>query len=140
MALKRRFGGTTLHHIRARVGFPTDTVEHAGVEDTLRGRSFLFFALAVTAADAVDDDMVVHVPENGLISLNVLLDPLRLGALSTRTAHPFYMARFGELLRELGLSDCVYRLRSRDFLSQRSPTTWSAWSSIWLKQHTIPAA
>jgi 7-cyano-7-deazaguanine synthase in queuosine biosynthesis len=102
--LKRRFGGTTLHHIRARVGFPTDTVEHSAVEDTLRGRSFLFFALAVMAANAAGGDMVVHVPENGLISLNVPLDPLRLGALSTRTTHPFYMARFGDLLKGLGLS------------------------------------
>lgn len=102
--LKRRFGGTTLHHVRARVGFPTDTVEHSAVEDTLRGRSFLFFALAVMAADATGGDMVVHVPENGLISLNVPLDPLRLGALSTRTTHPFYMARFGDLLKGLGLS------------------------------------
>ncbi len=102
--LKRRFGGTTSHHIRARVGFPKDTVEHSTVEDTLRGRSFLFFALAVMAADAVGGDMVVHVPENGLISLNVPLDPLRLGALSTRTTHPYYMARFGDLLKGLGLS------------------------------------
>jgi 7-cyano-7-deazaguanine synthase in queuosine biosynthesis len=102
--LKRRFAGTTIHHVRARVGFPTDTVEQAAVEDTLRGRSFLFFALAVMAADAVGGDMVVHVPENGLISLNVPLDPLRLGALSTRTTHPFYMARFGDLLRGLELS------------------------------------
>jgi 7-cyano-7-deazaguanine synthase in queuosine biosynthesis len=101
--LKRRFGGTTIHHIRARVGFPTDAVEAGTVEDTLRGRSFLFFALAAMAADAVGGDMVVHVPENGLISLNVPLDPLRLGALSTRTTHPFYMARFGELVSGLGL-------------------------------------
>lgn len=103
-ALKRRFQGTTFHHIRARVGFPTDIVETGAVEDTLRGRSFLFFALAAMAADAVGGDMVVQVPENGLISLNVPLDPLRLGALSTRTTHPYYMARFDELLRGLGLS------------------------------------
>ena len=102
--LNRRFTGTTIHHIRARVGFPTDTVEHSTVEDTLRGRSFLFFALAVMAADAIGGNMVVQVPENGLISLNVPLDPLRLGALSTRTTHPFYMARFGDLLNGLGLS------------------------------------
>lgn len=102
--LKRRFQGTTFHHLRARVGFPTDTVETDAIEDTLRGRSFLFFALAVMAADAVGGDMVVQVPENGLISLNVPLDPLRLGALSTRTTHPYYMARFDELLRCLGLS------------------------------------
>lgn len=101
--LKQRFANTPIHHIRARVGFPTDTVDEAAVENTLRGRSFLFFALAAMAADAVGGDMVVHVPENGLISLNVPLDPLRLGALSTRTTHPFYMARFGDLLRHLGL-------------------------------------
>jgi 7-cyano-7-deazaguanine synthase in queuosine biosynthesis len=101
--LKKRFAGTTVHHIRARVGFPTDIVEASSVEDTLRGRSFLFFALAVLAADAIGGDMVVRVPENGLISLNVPLDPLRLGALSTRTTHPYYMARYDELLRGLGL-------------------------------------
>jgi hypothetical protein len=78
-------------------------VDADAIEDTLRGRSFLFFALAAMAADAVGGDMVIHVPENGLISLNVPLDPLRLGALSTRTTHPFYMARFGELLQGLGL-------------------------------------
>lgn len=102
--LKRRYGGTAFHHIRARVGFPTDTVEDDYVEDTLRGRSFLFFSLAAMAADALGGDMVVHVPENGLISLNVPLDPLRLGALSTRTTHPYYMARFDDLLRGLGLT------------------------------------
>lgn len=101
--LKKRFPASTVHHIRARVGFPTDTVEAGMVENTLRGRSFLFFALAAMSADAVGGDIVVHVPENGLISLNVPLDPLRLGALSTRTTHPFYMARFDQLLRSLGL-------------------------------------
>ncbi|WP_294293743.1 Qat anti-phage system QueC-like protein QatC [uncultured Sphingomonas sp.] len=103
-ALKRRFPGATIHHVRARVGFPNDVVDDFSVENTLRGRSFLFFALAALAADAIGGQAVVHVPENGLISLNVPLDPLRLGALSTRTTHPFYMARFEELLRGLGLS------------------------------------
>lgn len=102
--LKRRFPRSVIHHIRARVGFPNDTVEAASVENTLRGRSFLFFALAAMAADAIGGSVVVHVPENGLISLNVPLDPLRLGALSTRTTHPFYMARFEELLRGLGMN------------------------------------
>jgi hypothetical protein len=44
------------------------------------------------------------VPENGLIALNVPLDPLRLGAFSTRTTHPFYIARWNELLNILGIS------------------------------------
>ena len=102
-SLKARFVESEFSHIRARVGFPTDTVEDVPVEDTLRARSFLFFALAALAADAVGGDITIHVPENGLISLNVPLDPLRLGALSTRTTHPFYMARVNELLRSLGL-------------------------------------
>ncbi|RWQ59651.1 hypothetical protein [Mesorhizobium sp.] len=38
-----------------------------------------------------------------MIGLNVPLDPLRLGALSTRTTHPFYMARMNELLGALGI-------------------------------------
>ncbi|WP_128931934.1 hypothetical protein [Bradyrhizobium zhanjiangense] len=45
------------------------------------------FALAVLAAEPVRGDMVVCVPENGLISPNVPLDLLRPGALSTRTPH-----------------------------------------------------
>jgi 7-cyano-7-deazaguanine synthase in queuosine biosynthesis len=103
-ALKDRFPAAAIHHIRARVVFPSGTIDTATVEDTLRARSFLFFALAVLAADGIGGEMVVQVPENGLISLNVPLDPLRLGALSTRTTHPFYMARFGELLHQLGLT------------------------------------
>lgn len=102
-ALKKRFPTVSFCHVRARVGFPTDTIDADAIEDTLRGRSFLFFALAAMAADAIGGDMVIYVPENGLISLNVPLDPLRLGALSTRTTHPYYMARFGELLDGLGL-------------------------------------
>lgn len=90
-------------HISARVGFSRKTIEGAGGEDTLRGRSFLFFALAAMAADAVGNEIVINVPENGLISLNVPLDPLRVGALSTRTTHPYYMARYNELLRNLGI-------------------------------------
>lgn len=101
--LKARFAASEFNHIRARVGFPTDTVDESPVEDTLRGRSFMFFALAALAADAVGGDVTIHVPENGWISLNVPLDPLRLGSLSTRTTHPFYIARMNELLTALGI-------------------------------------
>ena len=107
-ALKRHYPGATIHHIRARVGFPNSLVDTFSAENTLRGRSFLFFALAAMTADAIGGQTIVHVPENGLISLNVPLDPLRLGALSTRTTHPFYMARFEELLHGLGLDVSLY--------------------------------
>lgn len=101
-AIAKRFPKQRFHHLRARVGFPNGLVDGSKGENTLRGRSYLFFALAAMAADALDVDLI-HVPENGLISLNVPLDPTRLGALSTRTTHPFYMARFDEILAGLGL-------------------------------------
>lgn len=90
-------------HVRARVGFRKRLVSGSADEDTLRARSFLFFALGVLAATGVGADTAIKVPENGLISLNVPLDPLRLGALSTRTTHPYYMARFNEVLSNIGL-------------------------------------
>ena len=49
----------------------------------------------------------LRVPENGLIALNVPLDPLRLGSNSTRTTHPYYMARWNDLLTELGIEGRV---------------------------------
>ncbi|MDC9622752.1 hypothetical protein PSI22_14180 [Xenorhabdus sp. XENO-7] len=97
----------TFGHVRARVGFRKETIEGDEGENTLRGRSFLFFSLAAMAADAAGGPMVINVPENGLISLNVPLDPLRVGSLSTRTTHPYYMARYNELLHNLGIDACL---------------------------------
>lgn len=115
-ALSRRYPHEELRQVRARVGFDHETLADSSVEDTLRGRSFLFFALAAAAASAVGRATTIVVPENGLISLNVPLDPLRVGALSTRTTHPFYMARFNELLAGLRISarlDNPYRHRTK---------------------------
>ncbi len=86
-----------LLHVRARVGFEKKKVKTAESENSLRGRSFMFFALAAMTASAMVKKTTIYVPENGLISLNVPLDPLRLGALSTRTTHPYYMARWNDL-------------------------------------------
>lgn len=114
--LKARFGEGSFESIRARIGFPTGTIGDSTNEDTLRARSFLFFSLAALTATAMGKDLTIHVPENGLISLNVPLDPLRLGALSTRTTHPYYMARFNETLQKLGLGTTLvnqYRHRTK---------------------------
>jgi hypothetical protein len=75
----------------------------SGGELTMRARSFLFFSASALVASAFQSTRVV-VPENGFISLNVPLDPWRLGALTTRTTHPFVIARFNELLDSVGLS------------------------------------
>jgi 7-cyano-7-deazaguanine synthase in queuosine biosynthesis len=100
--LSKVFGKPILH-VRARVGFEKSKVNTGEAENSLRGRSFMFFALASLAASALTKPTIIYVSENGLISLNVPLDSLRLGALSTRTTHPFYMARWNELLHGLGL-------------------------------------
>lgn len=137
-ALHDKFHDVIFHSIRARVGFATGMVEGSRGENTLRGRSFLFFALAALAADGIGGEVKIHVPENGLISLNVPLDPLRLGSLSTRTTHPYYMSRFNELLRTVGLGSSLYnayrhmtkgemveRCTEREFLREQARYTIS---------------
>jgi hypothetical protein len=85
------------------MNFPKDLVPGVQSEDTTRARSFLFIALGVFAGSGCEPPFMLRVPENGLIAINVPLDPLRLGSLSTRTTHPFYLARWNELLGLLGL-------------------------------------
>ena len=136
--LNQHFPKSDLRQLRVRVGFDKGLVEDVASEDTQRSRSFLFFALGVLAGSAMEEKTVLYVPENGLISLNVPLDPLRLGALSTRTSHPFFMARFNQLLRQLDLpvellnpyrhqtkGEMVVGCRDREFLKKVAKDTMS---------------
>jgi hypothetical protein len=109
------YGDMDPRHVRARVGFPDDLVDGSAPEKTTRGRSFLFLALATLAASGMPSP-TIYIPENGLISLNVPLDPLRLGAWSTRTTHPFYLTRWQEMLDGLGISAMIsnpYRFKTK---------------------------
>ena len=45
----------------------------------------------------------LFVPENGYISLNMPLDPLRAGSLSTKTTHPVYMKSMQEIWNDVGI-------------------------------------
>jgi hypothetical protein len=103
-ALQREYGVTRVRRIRARIGFKNAIIRGTDSEKTERSRSFLFFALAAFAASGFSEPTTIYVPENGLISLNVPLDPLRLGSLSTRTTHPYFIARINELLSVLEIA------------------------------------
>lgn len=102
-ALRAHYKRLPFKRLRLWMNFPDGLVEGVGSENTTRGRSFLFFALGIFAGTGLGRPFTLRVPENGLIALNVPLDPLRLGSLSTRTTHPFYMARWNEFLGALGI-------------------------------------
>jgi hypothetical protein len=105
--LKAAYPKASFDRLRMWMAFDQGLVDNVASEETTRGRSFLFFSLGIAAGTALGKPFTLKVPENGLIALNVPLDPLRLGALSTRTTHPFYMARWNELLAALGLQASV---------------------------------
>ena len=65
-------------------------------ERSQRARSIAFLGFGVLAASCLQrhqDGAVVElrIPENGFISQNVPLTPLRTGTLSTRTTHPHFL-------------------------------------------------
>lgn len=77
-------------------------------EPSTRSRSIVFFALAILAASAVEsvngNPVDIYVPENGFISLNIPLGPMRVGSLSTKTTHPVYLAGLQSLWNSLGIN------------------------------------
>lgn len=101
--LKQHYDKSSVDRLRVGMAFKDGLVKGVKSENSTRGRSFLFFALGVFAGTGHAQRFTLRVPENGFIALNVPLDPLRLGSNSTRTTHPYYMARWNDLLRELGI-------------------------------------
>lgn len=91
--------GANLHPINLR-----DTTS----DITMRSRSFNFLALAAVAASVVaeitDTNLVpLIVPENGFIALNAPLTPRRVGSLSTRTTHPYFLEKIQGVFDQIGI-------------------------------------
>jgi hypothetical protein len=105
--LKQRYPKRPFDRLRVHMVFPDGLVKDVESENSTRGRSFLFIALGAMAGTGLGEAFTLRVPENGLIALNVPLDPLRLGSNSTRTTHPFYLARWNDLFAELGVAGRV---------------------------------
>lgn len=102
--LKAHYKNISVDRLRVGMTFIRNLINGVGSEDSTRGRSFLFFSLGVFAGTGFAQRFTLRVPENGLIALNVPLDPLRLGSNSTRTTHPYYMARWNDLLKVLDVN------------------------------------
>lgn len=101
--LKEEYKTNQFNRLRLWMDMATVKAKDGQRETTTRGRSFLFFAAGIFAGSGLSKSFTLTVPENGLIALNVPLDPLRLGSHSTRTTHPFYIARWNELLQIVGI-------------------------------------
>ncbi|WP_413483560.1 Qat anti-phage system QueC-like protein QatC [Morganella psychrotolerans] len=74
---------------------------------TMRTRSLNFLAFAIVGADAVMKDnsftdIPIYVPENGFISLNAPLTNRRIGSLSTRTTHPYFIEMMQNIFDNVG--------------------------------------
>src|SRR5690606_33855127 len=72
-------------------------------------RSIIFLAYGLLAASALrasseGTSISLVVPENGFISMNVPLTNLRLGSLSTRTTHPYFLRQIQRVWAAVGLN------------------------------------
>ena len=151
--LERQYGAKRVQRLASRIGFANGLVNGVGEENTERSRSFLFFTLAAFAASGFGhENVVINVPENGLISLNVPLDPLRLGSLSTRTTHPYYMVLYNQLLESINIparvvnrynfktkGEMVEECKNGEFLRQHATITMSCSSPTKGRWKGLPA-
>lgn len=135
--LKEEYGDDCTEQLKSIISFPAKTFEGIPRENSERSRSFLFFSLAAVVASGLAGKPI-YVPENGLISLNVPLDHLRLGSLSTRTTHPFLIARINEIFECLDIDsrlvntyqfktkgEMVRECRNQEFLAANISNTMS---------------
>ena len=131
-ALTAHYGPDMVHHLGIRVQFPE------APELTLRSRSLLYLALGAATAAAFGDGTPVIVPENGWVSLNPPLTLNRLGAYSTRTTHPHFLAQLSSLWQRAGLDqplsnpyqdrtkgEMLLQCRNPDLLKKLFPQTVS---------------
>lgn len=103
-AMFARTLGQNLGHVQL-----SPAIETVGTsERSQRTRSLMFIALGALAASSLPqvrrgEVVDLLMPENGFISLNVPLTPMRTGSLSTRTTHPYFLSLLQRVLDAAGL-------------------------------------
>ena len=84
----------------------TKTLRRA--ESSQRTRSLLFISFGVLASTSLaryhrKEGATLYLCENGFIAINPPLTGLRLGSLSTRTAHPVFLASLSRVIEGAGI-------------------------------------
>ena len=79
---------------------------------SMRTRSFNFLAFAAVACGAIQtvggvNPIDLFVPENGFISLNAPITSRRIGSLSTRTTHPYFISMIQDVFDEVGIGAAI---------------------------------
>jgi 7-cyano-7-deazaguanine synthase in queuosine biosynthesis len=79
---------------------------------TMRTRSLNFLAFGTVGAYALShannlESIQFFVPENGFISLNAPLTPRRIGSLSTRTTHPYFLDLMQSIFDAVGIKVAI---------------------------------
>lgn len=77
-------------------------------DTTMRTRSLNFLAYGAVVGALLAEvtslpSITLFVPENGFIALNPPLTPRRIGALSTRTTHPYFLGTIQQVLSQVGI-------------------------------------
>lgn len=108
-------------------------------EDSQRSRTLIFLAYAVLAATVTEtfqqaQTVPIYINENGYIALNPPLTPMRMGSLSTRTAHPVFLHQLQEILHAVDLNVAlinpyVLRTKGEMLLDCADQTALKRWAS-----------
>ena len=105
--LRKQYPENNISRLYWHLIFDKNLIPGGNNENSTRSRSFLFICMGLMAATGLRNVTKLLVPENGYIAMNIPLDRLRIGSLSTKTTHPFYLDIWNELISNLNLGKKV---------------------------------
>lgn len=105
--LSQKVSNFQLNAVPKRSRFMIDNKVNTDI--TMRTRSLNFLAFATVGAAVIAkrnklNKVPLYVPENGFISLNAPLASRRLGTLSTKTTHPYFLGKIQNIFDGVGIN------------------------------------